>query len=207
MAGNALCWDSVTPSSIVCRIETAERGRNHHYPRSRRAGPAARSTNGRLPLGSGGRIVGHVRLLLTAAIIVVLPHLARAECIALSERISARDAVATSAIVFSGTVIKIEDPHAPGLTQVVTFEVNRVWKGPTTKQQVIHHLLHTESRVFTVGDSLVVFGWQLDAVTRTTVGLSPTGPPAFGYRSFACGADHPIEFNSELPQLPSVSVP
>jgi hypothetical protein len=152
--------------------------------------------------------VGHVRsLLLAATFVVALPHLARADCVASSAGINARDAVASSDIVFSGTVIKIEDPHAPGLTQVVTFEVNRVWKGPTTKQQVIHHLVNAESRVFAVGESLVVFGWRLDAATRTTVGLSPAGPPAFGFRRFACDTDHPIRFNSELPQLPSVSVP
>jgi hypothetical protein len=110
-------------------------------------------------------------LLLTAAIVVVLPHLARADCIAAPEGISARDAVAFSDIVFSGTVIKIEDPHAPGLTQIVTFEVNRVWKGPTIQQQVIHHSVNTETRVFAVGESLVVFGKQLDADSRRGSGF------------------------------------
>ena len=145
------------------------------------------------------------RLFLAATTIVSLPNIAGAECVNVT--ISARDALATADVVFSGTVTKIEDPHAPGLTQVVTFAVDRVWKGPAGKQQVIHHQVTVDSRTFQTGDTLVVFGRQLGADSRERVGLPREGAPAYGYQSLGCGVDLPLEFNSELPQLPSVKVP
>ena len=145
------------------------------------------------------------RLLLTGTIIAFLPHIAGADCVNL--RISARNAIASSDVVFSGTVTKIEDPHAPVNTQVVTFVADRVWKGPAAKQQVIHHLRHTESREFQMGQSLVVFARRLDADDRERVGLPRRGTPAYGYRTFACGTDLTIEFINELLRLPSVKLP
>ena len=116
--------------------------------------------------------------------------------------ITTRQALQLASTVFRGKVIEILDPRAPALTQVVTFDVDQVWKGPVARCQVIYHVLSVESRRFTIGDRLVVFAHELSGEDRQLVGLNTAGPPAFGYMSFHCVTDVPDDIDSELPRLP-----
>jgi len=125
---------------------------------------------------------------------------AAGECI--NGTITTRQALQLASLAFRGKVIEIQEPHAPALTQVVTFDVDQVWKGPVTRHQVIYHPLSAESRMFTVGDRLVVFAHELSGENRQLVGLDTAGPPAFGYMSFNCVTDVPDDIGSELPRLP-----
>jgi hypothetical protein len=87
-----------------------------------------------------------------AATILALPTLGSAECIRVWK--DTLDAKRLSALVFSGTVIQIkEDPD--GI--FVTFEVDRVWKGPTQRRLVLPLYMTIESVNFVKGQSYVVF--------------------------------------------------
>jgi hypothetical protein len=130
-----------------------------------------------------------------------LPKPAAGECI--NTAITTRQALQQASLVFQGKVVEIEDPHAAGLTQVLTLEVEKVWKGPVSHRQVIYHLVSVESRIFNSGDRLVVFAHQLSEENRVRVGLQRMGPPAFGYMSFSCVTDMPVDVDSELPRLPA----
>ena len=142
------------------------------------------------------------RVFLIATFISCLPHVSGAECI--NFKITTREALESSDIVFSGTVIKLEDPNAPGLTQVLTFVVDRVWKGSVTREHVIYHSISVDSRVFETGQKLVVFASQLAPADRERVGLQREGTPAFAYRPFDCGAAS-IEMYDGLARFPSVT--
>jgi hypothetical protein len=140
---------------------------------------------------------------LAAIISVSLPRMVvGGECINGTTTLTTRQAFEQFSLIFQGKVIEIEDPHAPGLTQVLTFDVEKVWKGAVTERQVIYHAVSFESRIFSVGDRLVVFAHELSRETRLRVGLQPTGPPAFGY-SFDCVTDMTVDLGSELPRMPS----
>jgi hypothetical protein len=141
------------------------------------------------------------RLFLVAALISSLPRASGAECV--NVKITTREALESSDIVFSGTVTKVEDPHAPGLTQLLTFVVDQIWKGSAAKEQLIYHQISAESRVFRTGEKLVVFARLLTAADRERVGLPREGAPVFGYRSFDCPAA-PIDVYGGLARLPSV---
>ena len=98
-------------------------------------------------------------LLVSATLVSLLPLSLGAECI--DTKVTTRQAFELSSLVFSGTVTNVEDPNAPGLTQMLTFIVDQVWKGPAAKQQVIYHSLSAESRVFGRAEKLVVFAREL----------------------------------------------
>jgi hypothetical protein len=66
------------------------------------------------------------------------------ECI--NGTVSTRQVFEQSSLIFQGKVIEIEDPHAPALTQVLTFDVDKVWKGDVTERQVIYHAVSVDSR-------------------------------------------------------------
>jgi hypothetical protein len=143
-----------------------------------------------------------VRFAFVAAIMSVsVPRMVVAgECI--NTTVTTRQAFEQSSLIFQGKVVEIEDPHAPGLTQVLTFDVDKVWKGAVTEQQVIYHAVSVESRIFSVGDRLVVFAHELSRESRLRVGLQQAGPPAFGH-SFDCVTDMTVDLGPELPRMPS----
>jgi hypothetical protein len=154
-------------------------------------------------LGRKWHIAGSV--LVYAITFASLTHTASAECISLSTPITTDQAFQLASLVFRGRVIEIQDPIAPALTQVVTFDVDQVWKGPVTRRQVIHHARSVDNREFAIGDRSVIFAHELSGEQRERVGLN-TGPPAFGYMSFSCVTYLPGDIDSELPRRP-VSLP
>jgi hypothetical protein len=78
------------------------------------------------------------------------PRLTFAECVTMRICLTADQA----AVVFSGTVVKVAANTASAWGgHIVTFDVDRVWKGAPTKQFVIYSFSHTPDRFeFTVGE-------------------------------------------------------
>jgi hypothetical protein len=94
------------------------------------------------------------RVSLTLTIILV-PSLAFAECV----RVSLRDNIRPAAVAFSGTATNIVTNAAsewPGT--IVTFDVDRVWKGSVTRRFVVYSFTRTpEGTSFTAGKKYMVF--------------------------------------------------
>lgn len=84
--------------------------------------------------------------------------------------------------VFSGTVLKISANTASAWGgQIITVDVDRVWKGAPTKQFVIYSFTRTPERFeFTIGEKYVVLAHIQTAEERTEFGLIASQPPTFG---------------------------
>src|SRR5262245_46823609 len=82
----------------------------------------------------------------------LLPPLALAECVRITD--SLRAEMSSGDAGFSGTVTDVGD----GFDQLVTFDVDRVWKGPVTKRFSIHNFDLTADRYsFGAGRRYLVF--------------------------------------------------
>jgi hypothetical protein len=98
--------------------------------------------------------IATIALALTAALV---PSFGFAECVVLS----LRDSIKPATVAFSGTTTAIVLTTAsasewPGTT--MTFDVDRVWKGPVTKRIVVHSFTRSaEGMNFTVGKTYIVF--------------------------------------------------
>jgi hypothetical protein len=136
------------------------------------------------------------RWLLTFVVVVPLLRIAEAECI--DTKITTKQAFAASSLVFEGRVTAIEDAQAPGLTQLLTFEVTKVWKGKVHRQQTIYHAVSLDDRVFNQGDRLVVFARTLEGTDRIRVGVDRERGDFFGDMSFSCTTGMPIDADIEL---------
>src|SRR5262249_17550301 len=85
----------------------------------------------------------------------LLPQLALAECITIND--SLRAVMPYADIVFSGTVTEVVDLSGE-LDRFITFDVDRVWKGPVTKRFSIHGFdLPLGRYTFDVGRTYLVF--------------------------------------------------
>ena len=93
------------------------------------------------------------------------------------------------AVVFSGTVI---DRQIGSVVQVVTFDVDRVWKGDVTKRTIIYRPAHPEAetvgrsgggRGFDIGQRYVVVAHRLTETERRKFALKSTSTKslAVGY--------------------------
>jgi hypothetical protein len=86
------------------------------------------------------------------ATILAFPTVSGAECIRIWKDIP--DARRMSAFVFSGTVVEIKgDPDGA----FVTFDVDRIWKGPTRRRLVLPLYVTLDSVRFVEGQDYVVF--------------------------------------------------
>jgi hypothetical protein len=86
-------------------------------------------------------------------------------------------------VVFAGTVTDVrslpEHPLLLGIFTVVTFEVNRVWKGEPSRQVTLSHLSNiSESINFKQNDSYLIFGYPppRDPSAFTDTRLAPPPP-------------------------------
>ena len=116
--------------------------------------------------------------LLWLALPLLLPRPTFAECIGMPLRPIADHA----AVVFSGTVIKAAANTASEWGgQIITFDVDRVWKGSATKHFVIYSFTRTpEPFQFTVGTKYVVLAHTQTTEERAQFGLAASEPATFG---------------------------
>jgi len=85
----------------------------------------------------------------------LMPHQAFAECVRVGN--SLRAILPYADTVFSGTVTDVTDLSGV-IDRFVTFDVDRVWKGPVTKRFSIHSFDLTMDRYsFDVGRKYLVF--------------------------------------------------
>ena len=115
--------------------------------------------------------------------LLFLPRSGLAECLTLDIRTVANG----SAMVFSGTVTKIE-PRAGSEwgSEVVTFDVDRAWKGSPRKEFVIYNFMNpAEPFIFSVGTKYLVFAHRQTPEERAEFGFPRSGRATFGVRT--CG--------------------
>jgi hypothetical protein len=78
-------------------------------------------------------------------------------------------ALPTTVAVFSGTVSDIEE-SAGAAAHVVTFDVQRVWKGTLTKRVSLHQLNTTEAVPFSAGVPYLIVAYRLPPEKRELSG-------------------------------------
>ena len=124
---------------------------------------------------------------LLIALSLLTSRVAFAECPRLPADI--REIAKYSALVFSGTVTKIESSSASRGAEAITFEIERVWKGSPSKQFIVYNSTFTGNTdigfVFQKGTKYIVFAHRQTAEDRADFGLAASGPAAF--RIGACG--------------------
>jgi hypothetical protein len=115
------------------------------------------------------------RVSLTLAIILV-PRLAFAECL---RRVPLHYSIGPAAVAFSGTATNIVSnagSERPGT--IVTFDVDRVWKGSVTRRFMVYSFTRTpDGMSFSVGKKYVVFAHSPTAGESDDLRLNTT--PAF----------------------------
>jgi hypothetical protein len=131
--------------------------------------------------------MGPRRLFLLIALPLLMSRVAFAECPELPRDI--RTIAKYSAVVFSGTVTRIESISASRGAEAVTFDVERVWKGSPSKQFVVYNVTFTGivdvGFAFQKGTKYIVFAHRQTTQERADFGLAASGPVAF--RIGSCG--------------------
>ena len=101
-------------------------------------------------------------------------------------------------VVFSGTIEELEQPDAT--RTIVTFEVDRVWKGHVGRQIVLHHALEQIDSFRLIGASTgsmyLVFATRLNARQRQQFELSER-QDAFGI-PICGGGTHKLDADDEM---------
>src|SRR5688572_21402632 len=95
------------------------------------------------------------------------PAVASAECAFVT--ISQAIASPTTVVVFSGTVSEIEE-SAGALAHVVTFDVQRVWKGTVTKRMSLSQVNTTDAIEFSAGVPYLIAAYRLPPEQREVSG-------------------------------------
>jgi TonB family protein len=114
-----------------------------------------------------------------ACVYVVAPIAVLAQCGAGSIGIEQLLSLHEVAIVFSGTVVGLE---RPGSTEMVTFHVERVWKGPVKEETTIYRPVPPSgdhSPLFERGSRYAVIAHRLDARERRDF-AAPAREDTFG---------------------------
>jgi len=97
------------------------------------------------------------------------PVAARSECPLIS--VSEGMAYATTVAAFSGTVNKVEEVNGRG--HMVTFDVQRVWKGTVTKRVSLYQSNSSESIQFLQGVQYVILAFRPTEAGREQIGTPP----------------------------------
>lgn len=94
----------------------------------------------------------------------LVPHVAVAECVSLRANVAAQPA----ALVFSGAVTDITANNASEWpSAIITFDVDKVWKGRVTKQFDVYSFTRTaEAFTFKVGQVYLVFAHEQTEAER-----------------------------------------
>ena len=112
------------------------------------------------------------KLIASLALALLAPGLAFAEC----SSIPLRDSVRPAAVAFSGTVTEVATSTASEWRPtIVTFEVERVWKGSVTRRFAVYSFTRTpEGLNFVAGKKYVVFAHDPTTQEREDLQLTVT---------------------------------
>ena len=102
------------------------------------------------------------------------PAVVTAECPLMT--VSQGMALPTTVAVFSGTVSDIEE-SAGAAAHVVTFDVQRVWKGTLTKRVSVYQLNTTEAIPFSAGVPYLIVAYRLPPEERELSGTIQRATP------------------------------
>jgi hypothetical protein len=108
-------------------------------------------------------------------------------------------ALPTTVAVFSGTVSDIEE-SAGAVAHVVTFDVQRVWKGTLTKQVSVYQLNTLDAIPFSAGVPYLIVAYRLRPEERELSGTIQR-TPAFGVASCVSRALEQAERFGDLREL------
>jgi hypothetical protein len=138
----------------------------------------------------------HLMLIVVA---LLFPRLTVAECVL----VSLGDIAEHTAVVFSGTVTDVTVNAASAWpSEIVTFDVDRVWKGVSTRQVVIYSFTRSvEPFHFTIGTRYVTLAHIQTAEERNLFGLAASGPPTFGMGQCGDGTREYTIFAAEVAEL------
>jgi hypothetical protein len=130
---------------------------------------------------------------------LLFPRPIFAECVAL--RLS--NIVGDAAVVFSGSVTNVTANVASEWpSEIVTFDVDRVWKGVPTKRFVIYSFTRTLERFrFQIGTKYVALAHLQTAEERNLFGLAASAPPTFGVGGCGDGTREYATFATEVAEL------
>jgi len=114
---------------------------------------------------------------LLGLVAVLVPHVAVAECVFLRANLPAQSA----ALVFTGTTTNVAANNASEWpSAIITFDVDKVWKGPVTKQFALYSFTRTvEPFTFKVGEKYLVFSHALTDAERKDLNLGITERQVF----------------------------
>jgi hypothetical protein len=147
-----------------------------------------------------------LRLSIVIALSLLVPRIALAECPKWPDDI--RALAKSSAMVFSGTVKKIESVSGAnwGGAERVTFDVERVWRGATSKQVVLYNSSNHSGNSFSDvgfpiqrGNKYLVFANRQTREERTAFGLAASA--TFGIGTCGGGSRPYDEANTEIAKL------
>jgi hypothetical protein len=137
-------------------------------------------------------MVRSARIMLTAVLLFALPSLARSECPSMSLRETLKETRAD--LIFAGTFMKkdvisrigfrgvepvtgdgerfLQDRTALGLR--LTFQIDRVWKGPAAKTPAVHQVLNSVSTEYWKPDTAyLIFASRATDRSRSDLLLHP----------------------------------
>jgi hypothetical protein len=108
---------------------------------------------------------------------VIVPDIAVAECVVLRANVPAQSA----ALVFSGTATDITANDASEWpSAIITFDVDKVWKGRVTKRFVVYSFTRTAERfTFKIGQAYLVFAHEQTEAERHDLNLGITERQVF----------------------------
>ena len=123
-----------------------------------------------------------MRVTIVALLCLTSASAASAECIG---QLLTNDLVrrAQSAVIFRGTVTDVKAVvlnHA-SITrgQIVTFAVDRLWKGDVTKVFTVYNLLQLESQTFELGKRYLLHANPVGPLERELVGIGSNQQSAY----------------------------
>ena len=114
-----------------------------------------------------------VEVMMVTFISNLSPAVVSAECPLLT--VSQAMVLPTTVAVFSGTVSDIEE-SAGAVAHVVTFDVQRVWKGTLTRQVSLYQLNTVDAIPFSAGVPYVIVAYRLRPEERELSGTIQRAP-------------------------------
>ena len=114
-----------------------------------------------------------VHVVMVSCIGGLSPAVVSAECPSMT--VSQGMALPTNVAVFSGTVSDIEE-SAGAVAHVVTFDVQRVWKGTLTKRVSVYQLNTLDAIPFSAGVPYLIVAYRLRPEERELSGTIQHAP-------------------------------
>jgi hypothetical protein len=111
--------------------------------------------------------MGQKNAVLVGFVSALIPAVASAECLFVT--VPQATASPATVAVFSGTVSEIEE-SAGAVVHVVTFDVQRVWKGTVTKRVSLQQLSTSDAIEFSAGVPYLIVAYRLRPEERQASG-------------------------------------